>query len=193
MANDLMTAARTETLRVSIKTTRMPHTTQFRRLQRGAEELYYFILFTGDRYQERNELWRLWSGAGFSTGLQAPVPGANAEDEIVVSMRSDGKHVVMSIFSGEEVAINALAELLLRIESLRPNLTSEGEEDEPGQALFSDQFIAPLLARSEEQAQAAGLRADELESMSHALRRDLTTFVHPGISSVVIGRSSNEA
>ena len=192
MANDLMTTARTETLRVSIKTTRMPHTTQFRRLQRGAEELYYFILFTGDRYRDRNELWRFWSGAGFSTGLQAPVPGANAEDEIVVSMRSDGKHVVMTVFSGNEVAIKALAELLLRIESLRPNLAAEGEQDDPG-GHCSAIIVAPLLARSEEQARAAGLRADELESMSHALRRDLTAFVHPGISSVVIERSSDEA
>lgn len=186
MVTDLMVSERTRTLRASFETSRMPHTTQFRRLQRGAEELYYFLLFTGDRYQDRDDPWRLWSNAGFTTGLQASPPGADPGDEIVVSMQTDGKHITLSIFSGVEATITALAELLQRVEFLRKRPVDSAAVGDLAQTLLSDPVLEALVRRSMTQAEAAGLRADELASMSNALLRDLTAFVHPGIASVVI-------
>ena len=72
------------TLSVVFDTVRMPHTTQFRRLERGTEELYYALVFTTDAYQGRPEVWVSWVEMGFGVGLQEGPPDADlvADDRI---------------------------------------------------------------------------------------------------------------
>jgi hypothetical protein len=168
-------------MRIVVDASVMPHSTQFRRIQRGTEELYYLLLFSSSAdYRDRREVWKEWADTGFSTALQDAPFGVQSGDRIHISMRSDGKRFVLTARSSNKGALAALEQLLRHLDALR----TKGDPE----ALTHDESVTASLVEPVVKAVAgASLRDDEAVLFTNAIERDLLAWVHPQITNVNIG------
>jgi hypothetical protein len=96
---------------ITVRTSRMPHGSEFKRIHKAVEHLYYLVLFTSvPEYTGRTDTWDAWLQVGTDLGVrEAPKVVAPAD------------RYVDSIYSGtREIRITAQgnAQALARLEDL---------------------------------------------------------------------------
>jgi len=113
-----MIAAPTATLTVSIRTTRMPHGSEFKRLHKAVEHLYYLVLFSEvPEYRGREDTWASWQEVGTDLGVrEAPKVVARA-DRYVDSIYSGARETRITA-RGNAQALERVAELVQSVQGI---------------------------------------------------------------------------
>jgi hypothetical protein len=107
-----MIAAPTATLTVSIATTRMPHGSEFKRLHKAVEHLYYLVLFTSvPEYAGREDTWRSWLDVGTDAGVREAPKAVAAADRYVADVYSGARETRVTA-RGNAQALEQVAELV---------------------------------------------------------------------------------
>jgi hypothetical protein len=181
----LSTVTEVAELRIVVRSSRMPHTSQLWRVHRGIEELYYALLFArSGRYPDAHGAWRTWSEMGSSVGLREAPPAARREDRPVMSLRSDGKTVTVTASGGDPATVEQLARVVRRIAELRPGISGATEVERAEQLLADDELAADFRTPVAESMRAAALPAEDAERLGAMIRRDLAALVYPDITAV---------
>jgi hypothetical protein len=177
----------TRTVQLVFDTVRMPHTTQFRRIERGVEELYYDLLFTSKTaYQDRPDVWASWVEMGFGVGLQEGPPGADRDDRIQISMRTQGKRMTLTASGGDDETRSQLSALLAHIETLRGALRGRDDSQRADHVVADERVAAQLVTPVTTAIGQAGLSPADQQLLITALRRNLAALTHPELGTVTL-------
>jgi len=132
-----MIAAPAATLNITVHTSRMPHGSEFKRIQKAVEHLYYLVLFTEvPDYEDRDDTWESWHYVGTDLGVREAPTAAAVADRYVDSVHSGAREITIKA-TGNGKALERVAALL-------GNLKGAGAELAPG---LTGRF-AELLAQS---------------------------------------------
>jgi hypothetical protein len=107
-----MIAAPTSTLTVSVRTSRMPHGSDFKRIHKAVEHLYYLVLFTTvEEYRGREDTWASWLEVGTDLGVREAPKVVQPADRYVASVYSGARETRISA-RGNTRALEHVARLL---------------------------------------------------------------------------------
>src|SRR5215469_729352 len=110
-------------LSVTFDAKRMPHTTEFLRITRSPERLYYLLLFSGDSAGANG--WSSWVNVGFNLAVKEAPPGTAKSDRVKVTTYPDPRHFAVELQGGNGQVIAELKGLLMQIESERGYLSGK--------------------------------------------------------------------
>lgn len=132
-----MIAAPTATLDVTVRTSRMPHGSEFKRIHKAVEHLYYLVLFSQvPEYKDRKDTWQSWLETGTDLGVREAPRGVARQDRYVESIYSGPREIRIKA-RGNAQALEQLSELVQNVRAAEQQL----------QGSVSGRF-AELLAQS---------------------------------------------
>jgi hypothetical protein len=142
-------------LRIKVTTTKMPHTSELFGVVKAVEHFYYALLFSiGISYSGRPEPWRSWVEQGFSAAIRHPPPETADGDELMTSVRSDGKIVEITASTLNDEVLDKVAHLLAAVDAHRLATTGERQGRSPSNDI-QDQLLEPV---------SEGLRSSGVDS-----------------------------
>ncbi|HZS14447.1 MAG TPA: hypothetical protein VFC09_07605 [Candidatus Dormibacteraeota bacterium] len=107
-----MIAAPVATLNVTVRTSRMPHGSEFKRITKAIEHLYYLTLFSSvPDYARRGDAWQSWLDAGTDLAVREAPKAVAREDRYVESVYSGAREIRFAVH-GNAQALEQLSELL---------------------------------------------------------------------------------
>ncbi len=173
-----------------IHTRRMPHSTQFHRIVRAPEHLYYALLLsTSQAYAGRPDPWRSWLRIGFALAVKEAPPGVAAADRLHRSVISEERRTLIRLSSAVPQVISTLHRLLAGIEGARPSVAG-GEDAARLEALVqAPQVAAALVGPLSEALADAGLDLDEAGAFMSLSERALIALTDNDITSVELSSS----
>jgi hypothetical protein len=179
---------RSENVDLLITTRRMPHTTQYSRLMKAPEHLYYLLLLaTHARYARDPQFWRSWISMGFGMAVREGPPGTERAHHVEFTIEHNPRRFAVSIDGGERDTLARLANLLAAIESRRPALAQLDPEARAdaleADASVREQLIDPVRAAFT----ASGLSQGEVDALRRPLRQALFSLSDPDIVSLEVG------
>jgi hypothetical protein len=134
-------------LRIKVTTTKMPHTSELFGVVKAVEHFYYALLFSnGISYSGRPEPWRSWVEQGFSAAIRHPPPETGDGDELVTSVRSDGKIIEITASSPNDGVLDKLAHLLAAVDAHRLAITGQRQGTSPSNEI-REQLLEPVSER----------------------------------------------
>ena len=178
----------TTSLSVSVATRRMLHGTQFKRICKAVEHLYYVILFSSvPTYRGRPGVWESWLSVGTDLAVRIPPSGVAREDQYLDSVHSQPREVSI-VVHGNRDAIGELCRALQAIDSARASIAASGEEllaaTALGDTAVHDSLVGPLESALETaklgESQSARFIALLAQSVASLIVEDVT-----GLSAVV--------
>jgi hypothetical protein len=119
-----MIAAPTATLSVSVHTSRMPHGSEFKRIHKAVEHLYYLVLFTeAPEYAGRSDAWQSWLDVGTDLGVREAPKVVAPADRYVDSIYSGAREVRITV-RGNSQALDRVAQLLQSVRGAESQLAA---------------------------------------------------------------------
>ena len=128
-----MIAAPVATLNVTVRTSRMPHGSEFKRITKAIEHLYYLTLFSSvPDYARRGDAWQSWLDAGTDLAVRE-APKAVAREDRYVDIRTEDEVRVLHDLTGWALAggyqLAGLSVLRVSLEDVYLGLTRAEEPD----------------------------------------------------------------
>jgi hypothetical protein len=97
---------------ITVRTSRMPHGSEFKRIHKAVEHLYYLVLFTAvPEYSGRADTWDSWLQVGTDLGVREAPKVVAPADRYVESVYSGAREVRISP-RGNAQALDRLVQLL---------------------------------------------------------------------------------
>ncbi len=175
-------------LNVAVNTRRMPHTTQFSRMIKAPEHLYYFLLLgTNPSYAKNQDVWTSWLQMGFGLALREGPPGSAKADSLKITVHHTPRRIESVVEGGHKETVAKLEKLMKAIEGLRPSVASKDEAGRAQAVAANKEVAAQLLAPVEAAFKANGLRPQEIASFHAPLNQALFTLTDPDITSLEVG------
>ena len=176
------------TLAIAIETRRMPNTTKFRRIVKAPENLYYFLLFSGNsRYQGSQETWQTWLDMGFNLAVRDAPPGAAREHHALFTVKPRPRVTEISVTGGEPKTMDGLDRLLRALEKRRPQVSSIQEPAARAKAAMGDKEIeSQLLMPAMNALRAASLTPRVINGFIDPLDQAIAALTDDYITSVKI-------
>ena len=172
------------TLTIEVTTRRMPHSTQFHRIVRAPEHLYYALLFSVDAAYAGPDPWLSWLGMGFGLALKEAPPAAREEDKLSRSVHSTARHTVITASSLNGGILGRLSDLLQVVEDVRESVVGKGP-GERVQAVTSSPEVSGLVLDPVREALAnAGLRQEEAQALEAQIQRAFAALTDGDIASI---------
>ncbi|HEV7679162.1 MAG TPA: hypothetical protein VGQ42_11390 [Candidatus Dormibacteraeota bacterium] len=79
---------------ITVRTSRMPHGSEFKRIHKAVEHLYYLVLFTAvPEYSGRSDTWESWLQVGTDLGVREAPKVVAPADRYVESIYSGAREV----------------------------------------------------------------------------------------------------
>src|SRR5215211_2197210 len=108
------------TLKVTVTTKTMPHTSEFFAVVKAVEHFYYALLFSTDpAYAGREDPWVSWVEQGFSAAIRQAPPATAESHELTTSVRSDGKIIGITASSLHSEVLDQVAAVLSAVDEHR--------------------------------------------------------------------------
>jgi hypothetical protein len=132
------------TLTVTVNTSRMPHGSEFKRIHKAVEHLYYLTLFSSvPAYSGRTDTWESWLQVGTDLGVREAPRAAAPADRYVESIYSGAREVRITA-RGNAQALDKLAALLQSMDGIEAQL---GGSLPPRFAALLRQSVASLTVK----------------------------------------------
>lgn len=172
-------------LAIAIETRRTPNTMKFRRFVKAPENLYYFLLFSGNsRYQGSRETWRTWLDMGFNLEVRDAPPGAALEHHALFTMKPRPPVAEISVTGGDAQTLGRLERLLRAVENNRPQVSSIQDPTARAKAAMADKEIDSQLVMPVMNAlRAAWLTPREISGFVAPLDQAIATLTDGFITS----------
>jgi len=165
-------------IRLTVIMSRMPHTTEFFRVVKSLEHMYYALLFaTETPYAERPRRWRHWIDQGFSAAIRSAPPDVEEQDRIRTTVHSDKRLVEVVGFSENGTVLAKVAHVLSLIDAQRRS--SSATQVEP-----SDEIVAALFHPVQESLAASALESTDAAAVLNVLNRGVKSLLYPDITSI---------
>jgi hypothetical protein len=118
-----MIAAPVATLDITVRTSRMPHGSEFKRITKAVEHLYYLTLFTEvPDYKSRKDTWDSWTEVGTDLAVREAPKAVDKADRYVESVYSGAREVRFRVH-GNAQALELLSEMLHSLSSIPAQLS----------------------------------------------------------------------
>lgn len=126
-------------LPVTVTTKRMVHGTQFKRICKALEHLYYLLLFSSvPTYQGRSDTWESWLAVGTDLAVRTPPSAVDSQDRYVDSVHSQPRDISIAV-KGNPEGLERLGLALRAIESVRATIADPGGD--PANAALADPAV----------------------------------------------------
>jgi hypothetical protein len=104
----------------------MPHGSQFKRIHKAVEHLYYLVLFTSvPEYAGRSDTWESWLQVGTDLGVREAPKVVAPADRYVDSIYSGAREVRITP-RGNAQALDRLAQLLRSVPGIEAQFAAAG-------------------------------------------------------------------
>jgi hypothetical protein len=111
---------------ITVRTSRMPHGSEFKRIHKAVEHLYYLTLFTAvPEYAGRSDTWQSWLDVGTDLGVREAPKVVAPADRYVESIYSGTREVRIDP-RGNAQALEQLAELLQSVPDIEAHFAGAG-------------------------------------------------------------------
>jgi len=183
-----MIAVATDRLAVTVQTRRMPHGSEFKRIHKAVEHLYYLVLFsTAPDYRGRSETWESWLRIGTDLGVREAPHAVQPADRYVDSLYSGARETRITA-AGNGKVLEQVARLLKAVDALLPAL-AEQSAGERGSAALADATVQAEIAVPLASAlRAAHLRGEDSDRLSDLLRQSLVSLTVADVTGISSGR-----
>ena len=175
-----------ERLVVEVTTSRMVHGTEFKRICKSVQHLYYFSLFTqAPEYERSPGSWESWLAVGTDLAVREAPRAVSRADRYLESVYS-GPRVIRITVRGNRRALEALVRILGCIEAVRSTLPSQDADNRRARVLADPAVQAAIAVPLADACRAAEMGRQDTEHFATLLGQSLAALAGVDILAVTV-------